>query len=296
MSRRLRPRTRNWLLILVTLSLIVLAHRLTPRRELVSIYFDAPRPMVIAHQGGDGLRPSNTLLAFQHAVDLGVHVLEMDVHRTADGALVLMHDATVDRTTDGSGPLAEMTLEAVKRLDAAYHWPYRGEAPPYRGRGVRVPTLAEVVNRFPEMRYNVEIKSDSAAAGRAVCEELGRLEATERVLVASFHDTAMDAFRGACPSVPTSAQESDIRWFYLLYRIGVAGWAKPTAAAFQVPTHSGGYDLSERTFLDAARENGLHVDYWTINDPNVMRQLIERGADGIITDRPDLLIEVASGR
>lgn len=289
----MKRRTRNWLLIVIALVLVVLADRLTPTPELVTDYFDvATHPMVIAHQGGDGVRPSNTLLAFQHAVDLGVDVLEMDVHRTRDGALVLMHDATVDRTTDGSGALAEMTLGEVKALDAAFHWPYQGEARPYRGRGVRVPTLAEVISRFPALRYNVEIKPDSADVGGAVCAELSRLGAAARVLVASFHPSSLEAFRDACPTVPTSGHESEVRWFYLRYRLGLARFAHPDAAALQIPRETGGYQLDSEAFIAAATSRGLHVDYWTINEADAMRTLIERGAGGIITDRPDLLLEV----
>jgi glycerophosphoryl diester phosphodiesterase len=290
------PRTRNWLLIFIVLMLVVLADRLAPEPELVSVYFDAPRPMVIAHQGGDGLRPSNTLLAFQHAVDLGVDVLEMDVHQTRDGALVVIHDATADRTTNGSGALADMTLAEVKALDAAYHWPYEGEERPYRGRGVSIPTLAEVVSRYPRLRFNVEIKPASAETGRAVCAELQRLDVADRVLVASFHPAAIDAFRGACPSVPTSGDESEVRWFYFQYRLGLAQFARPSVQALQVPRSIGDYDLTQPAFIAAANARGLNLDYWTINDPEDMRTLVERGAAGIITDRPDLLLEVLGRR
>lgn len=294
----MRTRTRNWLLIVTALVLVVLGNRMRPAPPAgpVSIYFEAPEPMVIAHQGGDGLRPSNTLLAFQHAADLGVDVLEMDVHQTRDGALVLMHDDSVDRTTDGTGALADMTLTEVKALDAAYRWPYHGEDHPYRGLGVRVPTLAEVISRHPELRYNVEIKPDSAAVGRALCRELERLDATDRVLVASFHPRAMDAFRRACPDVPTSGYQSEIRWFYLEYRLGLSRFASPAMAALQIPRRSGDVELDDAAFIQAARGRRLHVDFWTIDDPEAMRTLAARGAGGIITDRPDLLLEVLGRR
>lgn len=285
------PRQRNWLLIFLALVLLVLGHRLAPRPALDSIYFDVARPMVIAHQGGDGLRPSNTLLAFQHAVDLGVDVLEMDVHQTRDGALVLMHDTTVDRTTDGSGPLAELTLQEVKRLDAAFRWPYDTPEPPYRGRGVRVPTLAEVIERFPRLRYNVEIKPDSAVVARALCGELKALDAAPRTLVASFHENALEAFRDACPGVATSAYSGEVRWFYVQYRLGLAGVSRPAMAALQVPMRRDGYDFTEPEFI-AAVSPRLHLDYWTVNNEADMRLLVARGAGGIITDRPDLLLEV----
>ena len=288
----MRGRIRILLLIVVAAAVAIVLVTRVPERELDTVYFAAPKPMVIAHQGGDGLRPSNTLLAFQHAAELGVDVLEMDVHLTRDRELVVMHDATVDRTTDGTGALAEMTLGEVKALDAAHRWPYQGDERPYRGRGVQVPTLAEVITGFPGLRFNVEIKPDSAEAGHAVCSELGRLEVTDRILVASFHPAVMDAFRDACPRVPTSAYESEVRWFYGLYRIGLASLARSTAAALQVPPRAGNFDLTERGFITAVRDRRLHIDFWTINDPAEMRSLVSRGAGGIITDRPDVLLEV----
>lgn len=286
------PRRRNWVLIFLALALLVLADRLIPRPEISQAYFDVTGPMVIAHQGGDGLRPSNTLLAFQHAADLGVDVLEMDVHLTRDEALVLMHDATVDRTTDGSGALAAMTLAEVKALDAAYHWPYEGPAP-YRDRGVRVPTLAEVIERFPGLRYIVEMKPDTAAAGAALCAELTRLGALHRTLVASFHKSAMEAFRRDCPTVPTSAHQGEVRRFYLLYRLGLSWLARPQAAALQIPMAADGRDLTEPDFI-AAVTGHMHLDYWTVNEAADMRLLIERGAGGLITDRPDIALEVVA--
>lgn len=255
-------------------------------------YFAGPRPMVIAHQGGDGLRPSNTLPAFQHAADLGVDVLEMDVHQTRDGALVLMHDTTVDRTTDGSGALEDLTLAEVRALDAAYHWPYDGSQRPYRGLGIGVPTLEEVVTRHRSLRFNIEIKPPSAAVGRALCDELTRLGIVDQVLVASFHSQAMDAFRAACPGIATSGYESEVRRFYIAYRLGLWRFAGPQIQALQVPPRSGGFDLTEAGFFAAARSRGLHVDVWTVNDAEQMRTLVDRGVAGIITDRPDLLLEV----
>lgn len=290
------PRQRNWLLIFTALVLVVVGQRLAPLPELATDYFDAPRPMVIAHQGGDGLRPGNTLLAFQHAADLRVDVLEMDVNQTRDGALVLIHDTTVDRTTDGSGAVADMTLAAIKTLDAAYHWPYTGDARPYRGRGVTVPTLEEVIARFPRLRYNIELKPDSAASAVALCTALQRLQATRRVLVASFHPVAMDAFREACPGVATSGYHSEVRWFYLQYRLGVARLARPSVPALQVPQASDGYDLAAPGFVAAAARRGLHLDFWTVNDPADMRRLVEQGAGGIITDHPDRLLEILGRR
>ncbi|MFW6093809.1 MAG: glycerophosphodiester phosphodiesterase [Pseudomonadota bacterium] len=286
------PRVRNWLLIVATLALVTCAHRLQPQAALETTFFDAPAPMVIAHQGGNDLRPGNTLLAFQHAVDLGVDALELDLRHSRDGALVAFHDATVAETTDGAGAVAELTLAELKALDAAYHWPADGDAHPYRGRGVSVPTLAEVAGRFPRMRLSIEIKPESAAVGRALCAELERLGARERVLVASFRREPIEAFREACPTVATSASEHEARWFYMLYRMGLWRLADPPAVALQIPTGYDDYDFTEPALLRAARRRHRHVSFWTVNDPATMGELVEKGVDGIVTDRPDRLLEL----
>ncbi|MFU8816681.1 MAG: glycerophosphodiester phosphodiesterase [Pseudomonadales bacterium] len=295
-----RHSKRKRLLILIFLPLVIVVGLILllglgappPAAAPSSGYFSAPKPMVIAHQGGDGLRPSNTLVAFQHAVELGVDVLEMDLHQTRDGALVLMHDTTVDRTTDGSGALADLTLEQVRALDAGYRWPYEGTLRPYRGLGIGVPTLEEVVDRHRGLRFNIEIKPPSAAVAQALCDELLRLGITDQVLVASFHPRAMDAFRAACPGVPTSAYASEVRRFYVLYRLGLWRYAQPEIRVLQVPPEAAGFDLTDPGFLAAARRRGLHVDIWTVNDADHMRSLVDRGVAGIITDRPDLLLGV----
>lgn len=123
--------------------------------------------MVIAHQGGEWLRPSNTLVAFDNAVELGVDVLEMDIHQTQDAVIVLMHDATVDRTTDGSGAIKEMSFAEIRELDAGYYWTDDdGATYPYRGLGFQVPTLEEMFQRYPEMRMNIEIKQETPSMVR----------------------------------------------------------------------------------------------------------------------------------
>ena len=133
--------------------------------------------MVIAHQGGEWLRPSNTLVAFDHAVELGVDVLEMDIHQTQDGVIVLMHDATVDRTTDGSGAIKEMSFAEIRELDAGYYWTDDdGATYPYRGQGIQVPTLEELFQRYPDMRMNIEIKQETPSMVRPFCTTHPRLQ------------------------------------------------------------------------------------------------------------------------
>ena len=118
-------------------------------------------PLVMAHRGGQGLWPPNTLFAFERAVEMGADILEMDIHASADGVLIVHHDDTVDRTTNGSGAIRDHTLTELKELDAGYHWSADGgETYPFRGKGMRIPTLEEVLEAFPKTRLNIDIKPD----------------------------------------------------------------------------------------------------------------------------------------
>ncbi len=256
-------------------------------------FFDSDRPMVIAHQGGEGLRPSNTMLAFANAVALGVDVLEMDVHSTSDGALVLIHDDTVDRTTDGSGRVNDLTLAEIQQLDAGDYWtPDDGATYPYRGQGARIPTLDEVLSAFPEMKFNIEIKQTEPSIASSLCEALRGRGLADRTLVASFHPTAMNEFRAACPEVATSMVEDEIRPFFILNTIFLGALYRPPGTAFQVPEYSGNLHVLTPRFVRGAQGNNVAVHPWTIDDPADMRRFLDMGVDGIITDRPDLMLEV----
>lgn len=260
-------------------------------------FFDSDRPMVIAHQGGEGLRPSNTLIAFENAVALGVDVLEMDVHGTADGALVLIHDDTVDRTTDGTGRVLDFTLAELQQLDAGDYWtPDDGATYPYRGQGVRIPTLEEVVTAFPQMKVNIEIKQVEPSIAVPLCKLLRHYDMADRALVASFHPMAMDEFRAACPEVATSMVEDEIRPFYVLNLAFLGRLYRPPGAAFQVPEYSGDRLVLSPRFVRGAHANNVAVHPWTIDDPADMARFLDMGVDGIITDRPDLMLEVLTAR
>jgi glycerophosphoryl diester phosphodiesterase len=158
--------------------------------------------MVIAHQGGEWLRPSNTLVAFDHAVGLGVDVLEMDIHQTQDGVIVLMHDATVDRTTDGSGAIKEMSFAEIRALDAGHYWTDDdGATYPYRGQGIQVPTLEELFQRYPDMRMNIEIKQETPSMVRPFCQLIHDYNMEDQILVATFHQSTVEEFREECPDM-----------------------------------------------------------------------------------------------
>ena len=255
--------------------------------------------MVIAHQGGEWLRPSNTLVAFDHAVELGVDVLEMDIHQTQDGVIVLMHDATVDRTTNGSGVIKEMTFAEIRELDAGYYWTDDEEQTyPYRGQGIQVPTLEEMFQRYPEMRLNIEIKQETPSMVRPFCQLISDYNMEEKILVATFHQATVEEFREACPHVITSMVEPEIQRFFGLNAAYLGALFQAPGTAFQVPRTSslpviGEVDVITERFVRVAHSHNIQVHAWTINETAEMERLIELGVDGIITDRPDLLLEVA---
>ena len=255
--------------------------------------------LVIAHQGGEWLRPSNTMSAFENAVALGVDVLEMDVHATADNRLVLIHDATVDRTTDGTGAVREMTLAEIQALDAGYYWTEDdGETYPYRGQGITIPTLDELIAAFPNMPLNIEIKQREPSIAAQLCQTLQARGLTEQVLVASFHEQAMSEFRAACPEVATSMVQAEIVPFFVLSTLFLGATYQASVPSVQVPEFRGGIvpwgDLqvvNGRFVRDAQRQN-MEVHVWTVNETADMERMLALGVDGIITDRPDRLLEL----
>jgi glycerophosphoryl diester phosphodiesterase len=245
----------------------------------------------MAHQGGKGLWPENTLYAFGQAVSMGVDVLEMDIHSTADGVLVVMHDDNVDRTTNGSGSIQALTLDEIKALDAGYNWTADdGETYPYREQGIAVPTVEEVFAAFPGMPMNIEIKQSEPSVVAPLCQLIRRDGMSDRVLVASFHQAAIEEFRGACPEVATAAGQNEVVLLFALSKIRLDAAYTPAAQAIQVPEYRSGLHVITPRFLDAAHSRGLEVHAWTINDVDDMQRLLDLGVNGLITDYPDRLM------
>ncbi len=263
-------------------------------------YFDqfGESRLVLAHGGGQRLWPDNTMRAFLGSVELGADVLEIDVHQDADGVFRVIHDATVDRTTDGAGAVADLSGAAIATLDAGYRWTVDGPSSasagdfPYRGQGLTIPTLAEVLNGAPHTAVNIELKQDSTDAGRALCSELRAGGNALRVMVASFHKAPLRAFREACPEVATSANRSEVTLFYVLARARLAAVYSPPFQAIQVPVTQGGLTVVTPHVVKAAQARGLRVQVWTINERAEMDRLLALGIDGLITDRPDRALAV----
>ena len=249
------------------------------------------RPLVMAHRGGRALWPENTLYAFERAVEMGVDVLEMDIHTTADGAMVVMHDDTVDRTTNGSGLILSFTLEELKGLDAGYTWsPDDGQSFPYRGQGITVPTVEEVFAAFPGVPLNIEIKQEEPSMVAAFCQLIRDHDLADQVLVASFDKETMAEFRQECPEVATSTGTTETVMLYALSRLFLEDTYGPAAEAAQVPEYRSGLHVLARRFIDAAHNRYLEVHAWTINEEDDMQRMIALGVDGIITDYPDRLL------
>lgn len=287
---------KKWIvrILLVIVALVIVGMFVSPRAPENTYFENAPRPLVIAHQGGDGLWPSNTLFAFERAAELGVDVLEMDIHMTKDGILVVSHDETVDRLTDGTGLIKEKTLSEVQAFDAAYDWSPLDDGAefPYRRQGITIPTLESVFERFPDYRMNIEIKQSDPPIYQQFCELIRKHHMENQVLVASFHDEDLAKFRETCPEVATSGSQGQIKTFVYLHLAFLGRLYSPDFSDVQVPIESSGITILTSRFVKVAHARGLWVDAWTIDDPAEMRMLIDLGVDGIITDRPDLLMEV----
>jgi glycerophosphoryl diester phosphodiesterase len=251
-------------------------------------------PLLIAHRGGAGLAPENTLEAFRQAVDdWAADMIELDVHATADGHCVVIHDPTVDRTTDGTGRVAEMTLAELKGLDAGYRFsPDGGRTFPFRGKGVRIPTIEEVLEALPNTRLTIELKT--AAAQRPLLEAIRRTNAMDRVIVAGESDayrTELDDYPG-----PKSTSLSEMRRLFILHHLRLGRLWRSDAVAAQIPEHWNDRRILTPALVRELHGHGLDVHVWTVNEPDDMHRLLDWGVDGLVTDRPDILADILTDR
>jgi glycerophosphoryl diester phosphodiesterase len=253
-------------------------------------FFDSPRPLVFAHRGGSGLAPENTIEAFDTGLSLGADGLELDVRLSRDRAVVVHHDSTVDRTTNGQGDVAAHTADELSRLDAGHHFAPIGADSPDPGRPVMgVPTLAAVLARHREARVIIELKLNHPELAAAALEVVRRADAVDRVCFGSFGLRVLRAVRAIEPAVATSAAHEEVRW--ALYR----SWCRwpvqrPPYAGYQVPEWSGRTRVVSRRFVEDAHRADLAVQVWTVDRADDARRLLEWGIDALITDRPDVIV------
>ena len=268
------------------------------------------RVIAFAHQGGSFEGPSSTLFAIEHALAVGATAIELDVHATLDRHVVVSHDHTVDRTTNHHGDIAHLRYGDVAAMDNAFWW-IEGEtatsgreAGEYLLRGRRasdrrfaVSTLEEVATAFPGVLLNLDIKRtepDIEPYEQLLYDQLRYLEITDSVIVASFHDEAIQRFRAIAPEVATSAATQETAAFYFSHLDEHP--VIPPVCAFQVPATFGDVDVVTESFVEAAHRGGVAVHVWTINDVDEMSRLLDLGVDGLVSDRPTPLATLLAER
>jgi glycerophosphoryl diester phosphodiesterase len=256
-------------------------------------YFDIEHPIRFAHRGSRILWPENTWYAFDHAIeDLGYRYIETDVQVTADGVVIVFHDGTLERCTDGVGKVADWQWEDLQHLDAAYNFSPDGESFPLRGTGIGISRLDDTFDRYPDLCLNIDLKADGSEW--AVAEVIRKMGREDVVLIGSFSDRRIAKFRRVTKGrVATSAGPRDSIAMYAASRIGRAAPAR--VDAYQLPYKSKGFAADGR-LIEAVHRAGKQIHLWTVNERYEMEKFLDLGVDGIITDRPDILNEVMEER
>ncbi|HEY2389125.1 MAG TPA: glycerophosphodiester phosphodiesterase [Candidatus Binatia bacterium] len=255
--------------------------------------FPGQLPRAFGHRGAAGVAPENTIVSFRRACADGADVLELDVHATADGEIVVLHDPTLERTTDGAGPVAALRYAEVERLDAGHRFtPDGGRTFPFRGTGVRVPRLAELLHELPGVPLNIEIKQETPS----IVAEVVALVRAARVpaVLAAEHDVIMQAIRGHAPDMPTSLAAGEVAGFIGTLTAGERPTLPPGAVALQIPPRFEDVELVTPATVAAAHALGAEVHVWTINDADEMRRLLALGCDAIMSDLPALARRVVA--
>lgn len=254
-------------------------------------FFKTSRPRVFAHRGGCALGPENTIAAFDLGLAAGADGLELDVHLSSDGVPIVCHDRTLDRTTDASGLVAAFSAAELERVDAGFRFSTDGRAFPFRGQGAGIPTLRNVLRRYPTVPVIIEMKIDSREMGLRVADEIRAASAVERVCAAGYGQSSIRAMREALPEVATSACHPEVRLAF--YR----SWAgipvrRPPYGGYQVPEFSGLLRVVSPRFIRHAHQSGLKIDVWTVDERPDMERLLRWGVDGLISNRPEVAVRV----
>ena len=256
---------------------------------MILLSFD--RVAAIAHRGGSALRPENTLLAFDHAVSMGVDGLECDVQLSRDGEVVVIHDPTVQRTTDGTGAVKDLTADELARLDAGAQFG-ADRRWPYRGHGLGIPTFRSLLKRYRDLPFVVEVKSDQPAVADRALAVIREAGAEDRVIVAAFSHAVVAHVRRVAPHIPTSGSRPEVQSALLRSWL----WRKPRLTGYrllQVPFRFRGRQVLTRGYVRAARRAGIPVHSWIVDLPEDLQAIIDWGVTGLISDRPDLAVEAA---
>lgn len=257
-------------------------------------FFALPGPWLIAHRGGSLLAPENTLAAFDAAARLGADALEIDVRRTRDGQVVVFHDEETTRLTGQAGTIEARTIEEVRALDAGFSFSRDGGATfPLRGAGVTAPTLAEVLGRYPALRLNIDAKTEDEPLARALSAVLAAAGAVDRACIGSFHDAQAERLGVLLPACARFLPEQAATCHVMAAKAGSGGEGCPEGYDLaSLPHRMGELVVVDQPVVAWFHARGMRVHVWTVDDPSDMRELLRLGADGIVTDRPDVLKEV----
>ena len=253
-----------------------------------------PMPRVIAHRGDSRNYPENTLPAFRSAVEMGIDVVETDIHITKDGVLVIWHDPTLERNTDGRGRIEDHTLAELRTYDAGYTFTRDGgKTYPFRGKGVKLITLSEALELCPDERFNIDLKSQEPEIVDRFISVIREHKAENRICAASFHLDNLKKLRKAAPDILTSITTLEVIPLLLKEKLHMLPRSFDRKIIFQVPVRQYGITVVDRRFVEEMHKRDAVVMVWTINDESEMRRLFSIGVDTIMTDNPRLLIKVA---
>jgi glycerophosphoryl diester phosphodiesterase len=261
-----------------------------------SRYLDPPRPRLFGHRGASAHYPENTLPAFRAAVEAGVPYLELDIWATADGYVVAHHDETLLRLCGDPRRISDVTLAELQKLDAGLGFSPDGSNRPCFGRGITVPTLAEVFKAFPAAYFNIEVKQETPTIEAQVLAVIDSAGMADRVLLAAEQDSIMQRLRPLCGPIPTSFSFGELAAFFGWLQGGCRGDFRPPGVALQIPESWEGRTLVTAETVRAAHSLGLEVHVWTVNEPRDMERLLAIGVDGLMSDYPERLVAVAGRR
>jgi len=263
------------------------------RPSLDSDFFDAPRPRIFAHRGSAGTHPENTMASFQAAVDLGASYLETDVHITRDGQIIVAHDPDLERCCGGAGFIRDADYQDVAKTDAGYVFTLDGKEFPFRGKGLRLPRLEELLATFPSAFFNIELKPEDVSITQAVLRVIDAAKMRRRVLLASEHQNRLDEIRLRAPGIPTSFGYLEIAAFMQALAARDSSY-QPKGDALQIPPEYYSWKLATPETVAMAHRHGVEVHIWTLNDEPAMREMLALGVDGIMSDFPALALKVAA--
>lgn len=256
--------------------------------------FLSPMPRVVAHRGDSANFPENTLPAFISGAKMGIDVIETDVHLTRDGEIVIWHDPTLERNTDGEGALEIHTLKELKKLDAGYTFTKDGgKTFPFRGKGVQLCTLSEALEACPDERFNIDLKSQEEDIVETYIDVIRKHHAENRVCTASFHLSNLKKLRKLAPDFLTSVSTLEVAPLVFRTKLHMLPSSFDRKIIFQVPVKQYGITIINKRFIDEMHKRDAVVMVWTINDEKEMERLYSMGVDTIMTDDPALLIRTA---